>query len=112
MVRSKFELIIADKLHNAGIAYDYEKPLDGSNRPGRIFPDFSFTDAAGDLVIWEHFGRMNDPEYLRGHDWKMQWYRDNGIEKGTNLFVTEETRDSGVDSNAFDAIIGPLQAAI
>lgn len=65
MVRSKTELIISYKLFKAGLAYDYEKPLDGPVRKGRIFPDFCFTDSAGDLLIWEHFGRMDDPQYSR-----------------------------------------------
>ncbi len=80
--------------------------------PGRIFPDFSFADAAGDLVVWEHIGRMDDPQYIKGHEWKMQWYADYGYTKGTNLFTTEETVVSGVDSSAFDAIIADIQQAV
>lgn len=105
MVRSKTELIIADKLFNADVAYDYEKPLDGSIRKGRIFPDFSFADAAGDLIIWEHFGRMDDPQYVKGHDWKMKWYSQNGFSEGENLFVTKETLDSGIDSSDLERIL-------
>ena len=112
MVRSKTELIIADKLFEAGIVYDYEKPLDGIKSPGRIFPDFSFTDAAGDLLIWEHFGRMDDPQYVKGHDWKMQWYADNDFTVGSNLFVTEEKSTSGLDSTAFDSIVASIQNAV
>lgn len=112
MVRSKSELIIADKLYNAGLAYAYEKPLNGATRKGRIFPDFSFTDAAGDLIIWEHFGRMDDPQYVEGHDWKIQWYADNGFVVGTNLFLTTETLTSGVDSADFDHVLAKIRAAI
>jgi hypothetical protein len=112
MVRSKTELIIADKLFDAGLAYDYEKPLDGTARPGRIFPDFSFVDAAGDLVVWEHFGRMDDPQYRQGHDWKMQWYADNGFCLGLNLFITEETLGSGIDSSALDKMITTIRQAV
>ena len=112
MVRSKTELIIADKLFNAGIAYDYEKPLDGSIRKGRIFPDFSFADAAGDLIIWEHFGRMDDPQYVRGHEWKMKWYSDNGFIEGENLFLSTETLDSGIDSSELERIIEQIDELI
>lgn len=109
MVRSKTELIIADKLFKAGIPYDYERPLDGSVRKGRIFPDFSFSDASGDLIIWEHFGRMDDPQYLKGHEWKMNWYEQNGFVNGENLFVTEETLASGIDSSQLEKTLETIQ---
>jgi ATP-dependent exoDNAse (exonuclease V) alpha subunit len=112
MVRSKSELIIADKLFNAEIAYEYEKPLDGAQRKGCIFPDFSFTDAAGDLIIWEHFGRMDDPKYVDGHDWKLKWYADNGFNVGENLFLTTETLSSGVNSSDFDQVLAKVKIAI
>ncbi len=112
MVRSKTELIIADKLFNAGISYEYEKPLDGETRRSRIFPDFSFTAAAGDLIIWEHFGRMDDPKYVDGHEWKMKWYADNGFVEGENLFLTKETLASGVKSEDFDVVLAKIQEAI
>jgi len=108
MVRSKTELIIADKLFNAGIAYEYERPFEGSVRKGRIFPDFSFVDAAGDIIIWEHFGRMDDPKYVKGHDWKMKWYEQNGYVEGENLFLTTETLDSGIDSSELDRVLDEI----
>ena len=109
MVRSKSELIIADKLFKSPIEYIYEKPLDGSVQKGRIFPDFSFTDPAGDPIIWEHFGRMDDPQYVKGHDWKMQWYAANGFHENENLFVTEETRDSGIDSTKLEQVLAHIK---
>lgn len=108
MVRSKTELIIADKLFNADITYEYERPFDGPVRKGRIFPDFSFVDAAGDIIIWEHFGRMDDPKYVKGHDWKMKWYEQNGFVEGENLFLTTETLDSGIDSSELDRVLDEI----
>lgn len=112
MVRSKTELIIADKLFNADIFYEYEKPLDGHIRIGRIFPDFSFADAAGEQIIWEHFGRMDDPQYVKGHEWKMKWYEDNVFTEDENLFFTTETLDSGIDSSELDRIIKKIEELI
>ncbi|MCB1092379.1 MAG: hypothetical protein KDL87_12660, partial [Verrucomicrobiae bacterium] len=112
MVRSKTELIIADKLFKANIAYDYEKALDGPVRKGRIFPDFSFSDASGDLIVWEHFGRMDDPQYLKGHEWKMKWYADNGFVEGENLLVTHETLTSGIDSLAFERTLETIRGLV
>ena len=112
MVRSKSELIIADKLFKAGLDYEYEKPLNGTTRRGRIFPDFSFVDAAGDQVIWEHFGRMDDPQYLKGHEWKMKWYKENGFEEGENLFLTTETLSSGLDSAELERVMENIQEIV
>ena len=41
-----------------------EKALDGEKVPGRLHLDFSFADAAGDRIIWEHLGMMHDEEYV------------------------------------------------
>ena len=109
MVRSKTELIISDKLFKAGVTYDYEKPLDGPVRKGRIFPDFSFTDASGDRLIWEHFGRMDDPNYVKGQSWKMKWYSDNGFSEGKNLFLTKETLASGIDSTELERVLAKIK---
>ena len=96
----------------ADLVYDYEKPFNGSKRKGRIFPDFSFTDASGDLIIWEHFGRMDDPQYVKGHDWKIKWYADNDFIEGRNLFVTTETLTSGVDSSKLDDPLSKIKDLI
>jgi len=96
MVRSKSELVIANMLHRDGTKYEYEQPLDGHHIPGRLHPDFSFADAAGDRVIWEHLGMMHDDEYVRGWNWKREWYEKNGYVRDRNLFVTEERRGDGL----------------
>jgi hypothetical protein len=97
MVRSKSELVIANLLQREGINYEYEQPLDGEKVLGRLHPDFSFADAAGDRVIWEHLGMMHDDEYVRGWNWKLEWYRQNGFVLDQNLFVSEERRGQGLN---------------
>lgn len=97
MVRSKSELVIANLLHREGIAYQYEQPLVGDATPGRLHPDFTFIDAAGDLIIWEHLGMMDNADYVRGWKWKLEWYQKNGFELDRNLFVTEEKNKQGLD---------------
>src|SRR5579884_920145 len=61
MVRSKSELAIAIELQRLGLWKDcqYERPLDGTKRPGRLRPDFTFIDAAGDPLVWEHLGLLS-----------------------------------------------------
>lgn len=112
MVRSKSEFIIANLLFGQEIPYEYEQPLDGENVAGRLHPDFSFTDAAGDRVIWEHLGMMHDDEYVRGWNWKREWYEKNGYVLGQNLFITEERRGQGLNMGALRAVAQKMKDAV
>lgn len=112
MVRSKSELVIANLLHREGIAYQYEQPLEGEAAPGRLYPDFTFTDAAGDRVVWEHLGMMDDLDYVRGWKWKVDWYTKNGFKLGSNLFVTEETRNSGLSMDKLQAVAAKIREMV
>jgi hypothetical protein len=112
MVRSKSELVIANLLHREGIAYQYEQPLVGEMAPGRLHPDFTFTDAAGDRIVWEHLGMMDDPDYVRGWKWKQEWYLKNGFSAGQNLYVTEERRAQGLDMNELKAIAAQIKERV
>lgn len=109
MVRSKSELVVANLLWAENIAYEYEHPLDGETIPGRLHPDFSFADAGGDRIIWEHLGMMHDDEYRRGWEWKREWYRQNGFIEGKNLFTTEERRGQGLDMNVFRGVVEKIK---
>jgi hypothetical protein len=44
-----------------------------------VVPDFSFIDDAGNLVIWEHLGRMDSATYRDGWEWKRHWYAQNNF---------------------------------
>jgi ATP-dependent exoDNAse (exonuclease V) alpha subunit len=99
LVRSKSELVIANMLYEMGIDYAYERELLGSDGV-RVRPDFSFVDAAGDLLIWEHLGMLGREDYRRGWEWKRDWYETNGYVSGQNLFTTEDDVRGGLDSEA------------
>jgi hypothetical protein len=102
LVRSKSEWIIADKLHAAGIDYQYEQPLilAGVER----FPDFTIVDDDSGLTwFWEHNGMLSNVAYRQRWDRKLRAYRQEGIlplsegggENGTLLF-TEENEGIGL----------------
>jgi hypothetical protein len=112
MVRSKSELVIANQLHHLGLAYEYERVLDGSARPGRLRPDFSFVDPAGDLLLWEHLGMLGRDDYRRGWEWKREWYRSNGYVEGETLFITTDDERGGLDSTQVRKIADEIQARI
>jgi ATP-dependent exoDNAse (exonuclease V) alpha subunit len=99
MVRSKSELAVAIELQRLGMwnRCDYERPLEGLVTGGRLRPDFTFIDAAGDPIIWEHLGMLGKESYRRSWEWKLQWYEQNGYRPGENLFTTEDDQSGGLD---------------
>lgn len=101
-VRSKSELIIADKLFDNGIEYEYEKELfiDGMKK----IPDFTIS-YMGDEYYWEHCGMMSNADYKKKWEDKKIWYADHGIIEGENLITTYEYANSGFDSQSIDKLI-------
>lgn len=91
-VRSKSEVIIADSLYREGIPYRYECPL--YLEGGTVFyPDFTVLNAEmRKEMYWEHFGLMDDAEYVEGAIYKLMVYEQNGIFLGKNLILTYETK--------------------
>lgn len=113
LVRSKSEWIIADKLHAAGIGYEYEKPitLDGIER----YPDFTIVDDNRATWYWEHNGMLSNEEYSVRWKRKLAAYRKEGImtlAEGGTLLTTEEKEGSGLAADDIkkniDAILGKL----
>jgi hypothetical protein len=101
-VRSKSEVIIANALNGLGIDYTYERVFEGSDGTSR-FPDFTVEDAeTGNLVLIEHLGMLNDPNYRRKWEVKKEWYYEQGItEKGGVrgfLIITKDDQQGGIDS--------------
>ncbi|MYK81110.1 MAG: AAA family ATPase [Gammaproteobacteria bacterium] len=79
LVRSKSELVIADKLHARGIDYAYEQPLALTNGRTR-YPDFTISDdARGVVFYWEHLGMLDDPGYRARWERKRAEYLECGI---------------------------------
>ncbi|MCB0782218.1 MAG: AAA family ATPase, partial [Flavobacteriales bacterium] len=98
-VRSKSEVIIADKLAARNLTYRYEHPLElgGTTK----YPDFTIEDDdAGITYYWEHCGMLMDPAYKARWEEKQQWYRDQGIlphaegggKKGTLIVTVDDER--------------------
>lgn len=99
---SKSEVIIANELAAAGIVYEYEQPLVGSDGTRR-YPDFTIDDAdTGIIWFWEHLGMLGDAEYDRKWTAKLAWYRSNGILPdeeggGPNGMLLTTTETEGID---------------
>lgn len=111
LVRSKSELIIADRLHSNNVDYTYEQPLVLNGRTR--YPDFTIDDAeSGRKFYWEHCGMLMDPQYKSRWERKLKWYRDNGVipwEEGGGpngaLIVTRDTEAGGISSKEIDELI-------
>ncbi len=110
LVRSKSELVIANYLHALGMPYAYERELRGTVDQDRLRPDFSFVDDAGDVILWEHLGMLNRPDYVIGWNWKRAWYTRNGFELDRNLFTTSEI--GGLDMRTVEATAKAVQSTL
>jgi len=104
-VRSKTEKIIADKLYKEGIPYRYEEPLflEGF---GVVYPDFKLLNVnTREEVLLEHFGRMDDAEYVEKSMRKLRLYEKNGYFLGKELLLTFETSQMPFDSRNFENML-------
>lgn len=104
MLRSKSEAIIDMMLYHNKIPFHYEEKLvlDGII----IYPDFVIRHpVTGKYYYWEHFGMMDEEEYLNHACTKIKRYCQNGIVPSVNLIMTFETREYPLSVEKVDLII-------
>ena len=104
MVSSKSEQLIANAMIDQNVPFKYEAPfmLEGQLRK----PDFTILNVrTGEEFLWEHFGMMGDPDYLRDNVYKMSQYLRSGYLPFVNFITTFEIGNSGVDSMWVEQII-------
>lgn len=107
-VRSKSEKIIADKLYSLGIPYRYEYPLVLADNV-KVYPDFTILRMpAREEVYLEHFGMMDEGNYVDTVLYKLNTYARNGIYPGVNLYITHETGRSPLNTRVLDGFIRKL----
>lgn len=103
-VRSKSEVIIADRLLISGIPYKYECPLKVGKRV--IHPDFTILRLSDRRVVYyEHCGKLDDPEYAEDLVNRVNDYNHAGIIQGERLFMTFETSKTPLDVRVLDKMI-------
>ena len=104
-VRSKSEKIIADKFFELNVPYRYEYPR-WINGWGNIYPDFTLLDANNRReIIYEHFGRMDDPEYAEKTIVKINKYINEGLIVGKDFIFTMETSKMPLDIRNLEIIL-------
>jgi hypothetical protein len=103
-VRSKSEVIIADRLYANGIPYKYECPLIIGSEV--IRPDFSILRVSDRKVVYlEHCGKADDPEYQEEMVPRINKYILAGIYEGEKLFLTFEADGTPLDVRVLDVMI-------
>ena len=104
-VRSKSEIIIANKLYRYNIPYRYEYPL--QLQSGIItHPDFTCLNVkTRQEYIWEHFGIMDNAEYACNAIKKISDYANSGYVLGRNFIATFETANTPINANCIDSLI-------
>ena len=103
-VRSKSEMIIADRLYMKEIPYKYECPLILGKKT--IHPDFSVLKTSERKVIYyEHCGMMGKPGYVKDLVSRVNDYNVAGYVLGDSLFLTFESAEQPLDVRTLDSMI-------
>ena len=105
-VRSKSELIIADRLNNAGIPYHYELEFVPTRGFAKFYPDFTVLNTnTFETWYWEHLGMMDDTKYSSFAKERLELYSEEGLVPGRNLIITFETSQSPLNTKYVDKLI-------
>ena len=90
-VRSKSELLIAEKLYDHNVQFRYEEVISFNGRD--FAPDFIIRRPDGKIIYWEHCGMTSEEGYVSYNRWKLSQYEKMGIVPWDNLIVTYDTED-------------------
>ena len=106
-VRSKSEVIIADRLYTKGIPYRYEIyfPMEFEDI-SYVYPDFEIlNERTREEFLWEHLGKLGDEGYSEAQLKKISGYARSGFIPGKNLLLSFESRNRPLDTYYVDAMI-------
>ncbi|MBO4394477.1 MAG: hypothetical protein J5800_09050 [Spirochaetales bacterium] len=105
-VKSKSEIIIADRLYHAGIPYVYELSMSFTDGMRMRYPDFFILNKRTHKeYIWEHQGKMDDKTYCLDSQLKLEEFAENGYILGKNLIFTYEGSSRALSTKYVDMLI-------
>lgn len=104
VVRSKSEVLIDMMLFTNRIPFHYEETLQLGNII--LHPDFTIQHPrTGEILYWEHFGKMDDTAYAKNAADKIALYIRHGIIPSIHLITTFETQDEPLTSEKVRQVI-------
>ena len=104
VMRSKSESMIETALLKHRIPFRYEETMRLGNEV--VCPDFvTLHPGTGEIIIWEHAGKLDDKEYLEKFLIKLQNYIANNYIPFVNLIITCETSKSPLTTERIEDII-------
>lgn len=104
LVRSKSEALIDMLLYINKIPFRYECALHLDNTT--IYPDFTIRHPkTGQFYYWEHFGLMDNPDYIKKTFFKLQLYASNGLLPTIHLITAYETKEAPLSSEWIEFLI-------
>lgn len=107
-VRSKSEVLEADRLYEEGILFHYEELVLLSGE--ECYPDFYIPITIIEEYIWEHYGAMDKEGYFHRTRGKILNYLDNQWFPGINMITTYETRQNPLTEEQVDLRIRWLKS--
>ena len=105
-VKSKSEVIIADRFTYYGVPYVYEITTASDAFVDMRYPDFLILNkSTKEEFYWEHLGKMGDPQYAAKNQIKMEQFAKQGMILGKNLIVSFECGDRPLSTEYVDSVI-------
>lgn len=103
-LRSKSEVLIDMLLRSHNIPFRYECVLQLGKTS--VYPDFTIRHPhSGEFYYWEHFGMMDNPDYIEKTTSKLNLYATHGITPGIRLITTYETKSKPLDPEIIEKYI-------
>lgn len=104
-VRSKSEVLIANILFKHGVDYLFECQMYLPGY-GNALPDFFVLDLKNRrTIIWEHFGKMDEPSYVERNLRKLSGYLKLGYVIGETLILTFETEKQPISTAVIEDLV-------
>ena len=105
-VRSKSEVILSNSFFRHELIYLVEFPLKLKHSNRTIYPDFTILNTKTmEVIYWEHFGMMDNPEYATAAVKRIHLLQDEGLILGKNLICTFETSTTPLSSSLVESYI-------
>ncbi len=109
VVRSKAEAMFGTEMESREMLYRLEPEFWINGK--YVYPDFEvFLPNTRRRIYIEHFGRMDDPDYLKKVMFKLAYYHEIGLYMGVNFFFTWETEAKPLTMVEIQKLLDTIQA--